>query len=119
MAKGKASFGHDVKNLSNPIRDTAVMEIDFTYDDEYEESLTSVIDTLEAALQSIPEQHRETARLKIGGECVMSVVQWERPETDDEMAARKAWLKGLHDKGADAERQTYERLKLKFGDEAK
>ena len=117
---GKASFGHEVVNLSASKRDTTIVEVnalDCGYDDN-EILLTDAIAKLQDALNSIPAEYRSVAVLKIKAygdyASAHTEIEYKRPETDAEMANRLGWLKSLRDADEERDRANYERLRHKY-----
>lgn len=92
-------------------------------DEHFVMSVTSVIDVLQKTLAAIPEEFRADATLRIWGSgeyvSIYPEVRYERPETDEEFAARKAEHERRERQAAAAQEQYdrahYERLKKKYG----
>ena len=92
-------------------------------DDDMIAPLQAVIADLQAALAEIPEERRDSARLRVYGTGDGSVnitveVRHERPETDDEMAARERRDSRYARQQQERELEEYRRLRAKFGGEA-
>lgn len=96
--------------------------LDHTEGDGDEEILIPVkvmIDRLQAALEKVPEQFRESALFRIwaaGGDCSYAYVnlRYERPETDGERRARAQYTERRDNEYLARERAEYDRLKAKF-----
>lgn len=115
---------HEVENVGNPEREITTVEVlglDVNSDDE-SLPLIALIEDLQAALEKIPAEFRDTAVLNIRGYGdyvhVYADVKYKRPETDEEFADRKRWLKSLDDESHDRDLREYARLKQKFREAA-
>ncbi len=80
------------------------------------------INQLAALLDSIPEQHRNTAEFEFdryGGDYNYSAgelnLSYSRMETDEELEKRWEWERASKTEAANRERAIYEQLKQKFG----
>ena len=91
-------------------------------DDDMIAPLQAVIADLQAALAEIPEERRDSARLRVYGTGedvnIRVTVRHERPETDDEMAARERRDSRYARQQQERELEEYRRLRAKFGGEA-
>ncbi len=101
-------------------RATTIVQI-ADLDVDGEDSRLSLVDTiarLQKILEDIPEEFRATARLNIRAygdyASASSSITFERPETDEELAARRSWLKSLDDESERRDRREFQRLKQKF-----
>ena len=94
----------------------------FDFGESYEDgSLNRVIDSLLAIRESIPAEHRASARCQIdsvgsyeGSHYARIEVNYARPETDEEWAERRT--RDISEAQAERQREMaeYERLKAKF-----
>src|SRR5581483_5199751 len=96
----------------------------FNFGESYSDgSLAKVLKSLEAIRDSIPEPYRAKARCEIdsnsgyeGSHYAHIEVTYERPETDEEWAKRKAELQERIAFHTAKKRQQLERLKAELGD---
>lgn len=88
-------------------------------DEEIDVPLEIFISRLQKALDTIPAEHRASARFHIWatGDYAHAYVdvRYTRPENDEERAARVARDDEYRARGEAEERAYYERLKAKFG----
>lgn len=81
--------------------------------------LCALVDDLNDLLEQIPAEHRDTAKLHIHAygdyASAEAGVTWERPETDEELAARRRSLKSLQDEDEEHDQREFARLKKKYG----
>lgn len=90
---------------------------DFDYDDAQE-----CIDQLQDAVDNIPEEFRDSAKITIVSnrqydedyESCEIIVSYQRPETDLEMQQRQFRLNRDNERKLETERAAYERLRKKF-----
>lgn len=87
-----------------------------------DDKLVSVIDWLTKKLAKIPAEHRDAARLEIssvggyeGEHHAEATIYYDRPETDEEFAARKAEVAEYSARADAAERDMLARLLAKHG----
>lgn len=93
----------------------------FDFGSKYEDgSLNKVIDSLLTIRESIPDEYRATARCEISNDSEFDMtyatihVSYDRPETPEETAARKAKDKQEANERERIERSMFERLKARF-----
>lgn len=113
-------YKHHVDDVGNEGRDVTtvnVLDLDIR-DEEAELLLSDLIADLQDALNSIPEEFRPSAVVRLHGYgdyvSMSGNVEFKRPETDAEMADRKRWLASLDREREDRDRHEFERLKSKF-----
>lgn len=110
-----------VESVCHKDRATTIVQVaDLDCDGEDNDlPLIEVISKLQAALEVIPQEFRNTAVLNIKGygdyASVSSSIYFQRPETDAEFADRKRWLDSLKHDDEARDRREFERLKGKFG----
>lgn len=89
---------HKIKEgLLYPDRGTTIVEVPKVFeecDSEIEINLADAIGLLTQAWEAVPDVYRHTAVFRITASDDLANVEllYERPETEDEMAARKQWL---------------------------
>lgn len=107
------------ESIGHATRGTTIVEVTDLdlYDENTEIPIVELIQLLQDALESIPEEFRNTAVLCIsGGDCsVYASVKFIRPETDGELADRRRWLNGLDYEREARDRREFDRLKQKYG----
>lgn len=87
---------------------------------DLEGNLVDVIKRLQDVMASIPEAYRASAAIDIsayddyGSSAVSFEIEFTRPETDEELAARVFRQEASDRKQAEKERAEFERLKAKF-----
>jgi hypothetical protein len=111
------------ESIGHEDRGTAIIDaggVEIGYDDTAALPLIETIKILQEALATIPEEYRGTAKLNFsasGDYASLSGggVTYLRPETDEELADRRRWLKETDGESEANERRQFERLKAKFG----
>lgn len=75
--------------------------------------------SLTAAIEAVPAEYRSTVRLawETGYEDYIPQyrVEYDRPETDEELAGRRAWEQVYRRDAEEREKREYARLTAKFG----
>lgn len=113
---------HQIKeDVGHKERGTTIVTA-FDLDCGYSENsipLVQLVADLQTVLDGIPPEFRESAVLtvKAYGDYASAYadVTFQRPETDDELADRRRWLKGLDDERNQQDEREYARLQRKFG----
>jgi hypothetical protein len=113
---------HEIKEpIGHTERGTTVVsafKIDTNGDGETAIPLAALLDDLNELMEQIPPEHRDSAKLNVKAygdyaSADVSVI-WTRPETNEELSARRRWLQSIDDEREASDRSTFERLKQKF-----
>ena len=85
---------------------------------EAPESLPDFIRWMQAKLEEIPEEYRQSAKIEVRKYdeegCAEYVIRYTRPETEQEIKARDAEIEAMKRRREADERKQLERLKRKY-----
>lgn len=109
------------ENVTVKLEDAPVSYGEGNGDEEMEVGLVDMIERLQACLESVPREYRDSAKVRIwaSGDYASAYVEvnYTRPETDEEIAAKEEREKRYQLERERREREEFERLKKKYANE--